>query len=96
VNPCDTKSTYPGKGSAQRYARMLADHYGKLWPYRCRECSRWHLTSKPPLLRTVDTRAVDALPRSRGVRRGRRPAPGATVEEIRAMAARMKAERTEE
>lgn len=96
MNPCDHKSTYPGKGTAKRYARRLMNRYGKLWPYRCTHCNRWHLTSRPPLVRTVDVQHVAALPRSRGKRRGRRLEPSATVEEIRALAARMRTERTED
>ena len=93
MNPCATKSTYPGRGSAQRYAIILGDrHNTKLWPYLCRECSRWHLTSKPHLIRTVDTRAVDALPRSRGKRRGISTVE-MSADEVRALAARMVAAR---
>jgi len=90
---CREKSTYPGRGSARRYARKLTARYGgELYPYRCGECSRWHLTSAPPLLRTVDTRAVDALPRPGSTRRGRRAAPGQSVHDLAEL---MRAERGE-
>jgi len=90
-----TKRTYPGQGSARIYARRLSDRYGTdLYPYRCRHCHRWHLTSRAPLIRTVETQAVEAITTtSHGVRRGTRPHPHATVEEIMELAARMRADR---
>lgn len=90
---CDGKSTFPGRGSARRYARRLADRYGSpLREYFCAECHRWHLTSTPrPLTRTAEAELVPAS--STRYRRGRRPAPDEDIEEL---AARMRAARTDQ
>lgn len=72
---CD-KAAFPSERAARRGARKAASDHGEWFrAYACPECGKWHLTTKAEFIEH------GARKRAR-IGRGRRPAPGQTLEEL--------------
>lgn len=50
---CETKRAYPSEQAAIKAAelQMLSAALVELTVYRCDQCNKWHLTSRPPKIR---------------------------------------------
>jgi hypothetical protein len=87
---CD-KRCYPSEGKAQRQARLIRSDAGGRWhAYLCPECRAWHISSAGVVGPTHNGHVPKPPPAPGGRRRGRRPSPGESVEEL---ARRMREER---
>lgn len=48
LEKCLAKKSFVDKRTAQSRATSAAKRGKFLWPYRCKHCFLWHLTSTPP------------------------------------------------